>query len=123
MPVSMYSSFGLRNQTLFGTVLESLGIRTVGMVENFIFSNSTPDLRETKIRKLNSELKSYKCKKNAFIESLETDSEGEKVESLSFRAFNTLEDRIQQIEKGNDYMMVFFAIYPFKSLNTTEVQK
>jgi hypothetical protein len=45
------------------------------------------------------------------------------VEEVTFRFFNPLIDKLEQITPENDYVLLYFGIFPFKSMSVADVQK
>jgi hypothetical protein len=122
-----YENFYLQNQVIFGNsgfeVLKSLSLKTVGDIKNFIAQKAAPQLREIKIRKLNSEIKSFNCKIKQFLGSLLVDKEGNTVEEVSFRTYNPLTGEVGQITQENDYALLYFGIFPFELMSIADIQK
>jgi len=127
LPPSLYSSFYLQNEVIFGksdfTVLSELGHEDVSSVNTFIDLNIMPNIRQPRLRKLNAEIQSYKCKIEAFHNSLQAEPNGTKKEELSFQAWNPLKNSMEEYNRKNDYIMVFFGIFSFESFTKMEIQK
>jgi hypothetical protein len=75
------------------------------------------------VRKLNSEIKLYKCKWKTFLDSFGLDGDGEPIQQIALRAFNPLTVENEKFENENDYLLCFFGIYQFTSFSTAHIQK
>ncbi len=127
MPSEMTNQISINNEVIFGSkkfeVLLTLGLSNVGYVEKFLTADTVPVLREHRIRKLNSEVKSYKYKWQIFLDNLELNGEGIPVQHTTFRAFNPLTSENEKLTTENDYLLCFFGIFPISSFSSANVQK
>jgi hypothetical protein len=57
------------------------------------------------------------------MKTLEVDDNGERIESISFRALNPVTNKFEKYTGNNDYWLCFFVFFPFSSFNRIELQK
>ena len=128
MPQSFHSRFSLSNSSIFGNanfeILRLLKITEMGSFNNFILSNPNPNIRENQKRKLNIEVNKCKALINEFTSTLTRQANSEMLEeTISFRAFCPLKSEIEQIKLENTYILSYFAIFPYESMNNVDIKK
>jgi len=127
MPPNLLSEIYIQNQLIFGKQgyhgLSSLGLLTVGQVEEFIQNETPMELREPTKRKIYAEIQSFKFKIRAFRESLEENKGVDEEQKILFRVFDPLEQTTVAISKENGYITSYFGIFTFDSLSSVDKLK